>query len=259
MASTIEGRDHAFNASPSAFGGQVELPFERVISAQAPVALSPDGGYTTARTENFSVEGLFSFKSAYTQVSGIISRKRPGWTTLTTSVVEGLNISEILTADRVVAQIITEHPASKGKHAPFVNFVGTRFDNLRIGGVQIEVSLNLDLCKSGSSDQHGYPDHATLQDPSFLDRVKSAAAYQPSLTKDQVLCSLFESVKITGKLPGTVDKNVFTIPGFGKVTLAELSVEAKHYRLSMLRLQLGSPTVGHVSVGNGESNGSTYP
>ncbi|HSS96244.1 MAG TPA: hypothetical protein VLK33_04410 [Terriglobales bacterium] len=259
MASLIEGRDHTFNASASAFGGHVELPFERVIAAQAPVALSPDGGYTTARTDNFSVEGFFSFKSAYTQVSGIISKKRPGWTTLTTSVVEGLNISEILTADRVVAQIITEHPASKGKYAPFVNFVGTRFDNLRIGGALLDVTLNLGLCKPAKADQHGYPGHATLKDAAFLKRVKSAREYNSSVSENQVLCSLFESVKITGNLPATRDKNVFTIPGFGKITLAELSVEANHYRLSMLRLQLGSPLVGHVSIGNGETNGRTDP
>jgi len=92
MGHTIGGRTHSFHADASAFGGQLEQPFERIIPAQAPLTLSPDGGYSSARIDYFAVEGLFSFKSAYTQVAGIVSKKRPGWTTLATSVIEGLNI-----------------------------------------------------------------------------------------------------------------------------------------------------------------------
>ncbi len=48
---------------------------------------------------------------AYTQVAGNRSTKSgQGWTTLTTSVIEGLNVLDVVTADRVVGQTITEHP-----------------------------------------------------------------------------------------------------------------------------------------------------
>jgi hypothetical protein len=259
MASVIGERKHTFHADASAFGGHIELPFEQVIAAQAPLTLSPDGGYGTARADNFRVEGIFSFRSAYTQVSGIISRKRPGWTTLATSVIEGLNIAEILTADRVVAQIITEHPAEMGKYAPMVNFVGTRFDNLRVGSCQIEVDLNLDLCKPEKQDKHGYPEKPTMEDSGFNQRIK-AVGYNPAGgEKAQVLCSLFEKATIKGKLPGTLQGNVLAIPGFGKATLAELIVDANSYRLSMLRLQLGSPTTGNISAGNVIGNGTSAP
>lgn len=259
MGSVIGDRTHTFHADASAFGGHIEQPFEKIIEAQAPLSLSPDGGYGSARADNFRVEGLFAFKSAYTQVSGIISRKRPGWTTLVTSVIEGLNIAEILTADRVVAQIITEHPAEMGKYAPSVNFVGTRFDNLRIGSTQIEVDLDLDLCKPEKTDSHGYPDKHTMDDPSFLQRLK-ARQYNPAGgEKAQVQCSLFEKATIKGKLPGTLQGNVLTIPGFGKAMLAELIVDANSYHLSMLRLELGSPTKGSVGIGVGSGNGTSDP
>jgi len=140
MGHTIGGRTHSFHADASAFGGQLEQPFERIIPSQAPLTLSPDGGYNSVRVDSFQVEGLFSFKSAYSQVSGIVSKKRPGWTTLATSVIEGLNVGEIFLADRVVAQIITDHPATAGKYAPRINFIGTRFDNLRIGGCPVKWS-----------------------------------------------------------------------------------------------------------------------
>src|SRR6185312_16291899 len=167
MGSVIGGRTHTFHADASAFGGHIEQPFEKIIASQAPLTLSPDGGYTAARVDNFRLKGLFSFKSAYTQVSGIVSKKRPGWTTLATSVIEGLNIAEIFLADRVVSQIITDHPAAQGKYAPRVNFVGTRFDNLRIGSCPIDVELDLNLCTPGKADSDGFPDVRTMEDPRF--------------------------------------------------------------------------------------------
>src|SRR6185369_14010449 len=168
MGHAIGGRTHSFHADASAFGGQLEQPFERIIPAQAPLTLSPDGGYSSARVDYFAVEGLFSFKFAYTQVAGIVSKKRPGWTTLATSVIEGLNIGEIFLADRVVAQIVTDHPAAMGKYAPIVNFVGTRFDNLRIGSCPIDVDLDLDLCAPEKADPDGFPGQRTMDDPRFL-------------------------------------------------------------------------------------------
>ncbi len=260
MGSVIGGRTHTFHADASAFGGHIELPFEKVVASQAPVTLSPDGGYSAARVDSFRIEGLVSFKSAYTQVSGIVSRKRPGWTTLATSVIEGLNIAEILTADRVVAQIITEHPAEMGKYAPSVNFVGTRFDNLRVGSCQIEVDLNLDLCKPEKTDSHGYPDQHTLSDPSFLQRQNATGRYNPAGgDKTEVQCSLFEKATLQGKLPGTLEGNVLTIPGFGRAALAALIIDANSYHLSMLGLQLGSPTVGGMSAGVVIGNGTSAP
>jgi hypothetical protein len=261
MGSVIGGRTHSFHADASAFGGHIEQPFEKIIASQAPLTLSPDGGYTSVRVNSFQVEGLFSFKSAYTQVSGIMSTKRPGWTTLATSVIEGLNVAEILTADRVVAQIITDHPAAPGKYAPKINFVGTRFDNLRIGSCELNVDLDLDLCKPNSADSDGFPDQRTMDDQRFLGYLQQRGQYNPAVKgKSQIECSLVEKITPTkGKLPGTIQGNVLAIPGLGKVTLAELIVDSNSYRLSMFRLELGCPTKGGLSGGNVISNGSTNP
>jgi hypothetical protein len=261
MGHTIGGRTHSFHADASAFGGQLEQPFEKIIPSQAPLTLSPDGGYTTARVDYFQVEGLFSFKSAYTQVAGIVSKKRPGWTTLATSVIEGVNVAEVFTADRVVAQIITDHPAEQGKYAPIVNFVGTRFDNLRIGSCPIEVDLDLDLCKPGKTDTHGFPDVRTMEDQRFLDCLQKRGQYNPAVKgKSQIECSLVEKITPRGKFPGPEpQRNVLIVPGFGKITLAELVVDCNTYRLSMFRLELGCPTKGGLSGPDLSGNGTSAP
>jgi hypothetical protein len=260
MGHTIGGRTHSFHADASAFGGQLEQPFERIIPAQAPLTLSPDGGYSSARIDHFAVEGLFSFKSAYTQVSGIVSKKRPGWTTLATSVIDGLNVGEIFLADRVVAQIITDHPAAAGKYAPRVNFVGTRFDNLRIGSCPIDIDLDLNLCTPEKADADGFPEQHTMADQRFLGSLQQRGQYNPAVKgKTQIECSLVEKITPKGKLPGTIQGNVLTIPGFGKISLAELIIDSSSYRLSMFRLELGCPTRGGLSGGNTISNGTTAP
>ena len=76
--------------------------------------------------EETSLEGLISFKAGHTRASGTKIEKKDlwgndhsGWVTLSTSVIEGLNVFEVITADRVVAQVSTEHAMEKG-HVPKV-------------------------------------------------------------------------------------------------------------------------------------------
>jgi hypothetical protein len=167
-----------------------------------------------------------------------------------------------LTADRIVAQIITDHPASPGKYAPKVCFVGTRFENLKIGGCPVDVTLNFDLCKPEKLGDNNFPATRTMEDKSFLDRIRQQGDPYGNFGatgRGYIQCSLVEKATPTGNLPGSGKGNVFHIPEFGKITLAELIVDCNSYRLSMIRLELGCPTKGKMSAGNARANGSTYP
>jgi len=62
---------------------------------------------------------------------------------LTSSVIEGLNILDVITADRIVGQTITNHPLVG--YVPSISFLGTRFENLRIAGNPVELDLNHDI------------------------------------------------------------------------------------------------------------------
>ena len=131
---TATSRVHYFHADACAFGGYFERPIEHTIAPQAPMSLSPAGGYGSARSENFRLEGLVSYKSASTQVSGHLSKKDGGgWVTLVSAVVEGLNVLDVVTADRLCAQISTEHPLVGD--SPKVTFLGTSLENLKIARV----------------------------------------------------------------------------------------------------------------------------
>src|SRR5579862_7619914 len=141
MPDEIDKRSHSFSAVATIVSGALQRPFEQEIRPQSRIALPEAGGYITHHSGHFHIESFFSYRSAYTQVAGNRDLKPGhGWSTLTTAVVEGLNVLEVVTADRVVGQIITEHPLEG--YVPRVNLLGTRFENLRIAGSPVELDID---------------------------------------------------------------------------------------------------------------------
>jgi hypothetical protein len=219
------------------------------------------GGHLTRFTEDVSIEGLISFKTGQTRVSGSRSLKHHGWVTLSTSIMEGLNVFEVVTADRVVAQVSTEHlndpdrkPGRDPDHVPRVTFVGSQFKNLRVGGLPVKLTLDLGICGEKPEDDNPY-----VTDHKFLRTVQAQAkeiaesrdlpkafkykyderlaqietlrngkgAGKDSKEATKVKCSLVKSIHIEDieQIPGlkTVG-SVLIIPEFGIVTLGEVEV-----------------------------------
>jgi hypothetical protein len=146
---------HYFHAEAHALAGTLKLPFVQDIKKQAFVKLEGQLGdlpeeeraqrnYFSQHAKNFRLEGIVSYAGAHTQVAGHSSDKHAGASvTLATSMVEDLNVLNVVTADRVVAQICTTHIS--GEPSPHVTFLGTHFENLRIARHRAEPYLKLDL------------------------------------------------------------------------------------------------------------------
>ena len=271
-------RVHKYHAEASALKGHLILPISQEIEPQVHAKLPEKGGYLTQRAEIFRLESIISFRSAYTHVGGNLSDKTGGGhTTLTTPVVEGLNVMEVVTADRIVGQMITEHPLEG--FIPSISFLGTRIENLRIAGQPVELHFDRDIFGPEPIDDLPY-----THDPGFVSRVNRQ--YERILknknlptsvqerynrlsstlrASEEVECSLIDQV--AGFVPGTISGNVITIPGFGTITLAKLRVkhEEPHeqtkvpkkttFHLTMVDLKLGCAASGDVPIGNGTSNG----
>jgi hypothetical protein len=275
-------RVHYFHADANALGGKLERPVEQLVPVQTPLSLPPVGGYASTRKEEFRLEGILSFKAAHTQVAGSLESKKGSWTTMVTSVVEGLNVLDILTADRLVAQIATEHPSIG--YVPRVTFLGSEFDNVRIAGRPVEIDVDLDIAKSDNGEE--FPSQACIRDQQFLTAVGEQRRRMvdersipewcedkavPSWVreryqwdnldanggKDGVLCSVVKEIR--GQFPGRVFGHAFEIPEFGRAYLGELLVDANSFRLIMVRLELGSPAQAHLSVSSANIEGRTHP
>jgi len=158
---------HYFHAEAHALSGKLKLPFEEQIKKQAFVKLAgkladlpaeerAQRHYFSQHAKNFRLEGIFSYAAAHTQVSGHQSDKHEGASvTLATSVVEDLNVLNVVTADRVVAQISTTHIPDE--YCPHVTFLGTHFENLRIARHRAEPYLKLDLAGLRSEGKDALP------------------------------------------------------------------------------------------------------
>ena len=143
-----------YDAEAYVFSAELEQPIRRVIEKEAFVELPESGGYRFKPAEPLRVEGIVSHRGGYTQVAGHRGCHGRGSTTLATAALEDVNVLDVLTADRVVAQITTEHPDDGS--VPSVSFLGTRFENLRIGGEKIELEPHLDILGPKPDDDESY-------------------------------------------------------------------------------------------------------
>jgi hypothetical protein len=281
-------RVHYYHAEAGVLHAQLQRPLQQEIKPQAFVKVHDklEPAYLSERSENYRLEGIISFKSAYTHVSGHESTKaHRRWITLSTSVVEGLNVFEVITADRIVGQISTEHP--RDEDVPHVTFLGTRFENLRIAGHEVHTKLNLNTC--GPKPER---DRLYLEDQGFLNNVSKHhkrvsggfsddvnSSYKLALPepgelrqqwidylkdetgevkkpKAEVKSSLVEELKVDGWKSGG---HVIEVPEFGKIFLAELKVDCNSFALTMIRFELGCFADGSGSFGSLVVNGGGKP
>lgn len=268
---------HEYHAEAHVLSGRLERPIDQMIEPHAPVLLKGRrGGHLTRAAQDITIEGLITFKKGSTRVSGSVSRKNHGWVTLSTSIVEGLNVFEVITADRVVSQVSTEHPPKQG-HVPRVTFLGSQFDNLRVSGFPVALTLDYGACGMKPEKDVSY-----LRDSAFLesaysrtnrvaDRLAKIADLPAGLDTEfagrldvikklmadctrtgevdpdaKVICSLVQSIDVQlGKstIPGLqAIENVILVPDFGWVALGEIEVGTEAYEPTPYSTSDGPPT-----------------
>ena len=267
-----------FHADASSLGGFIEKPFHKHLPPQASASLPSVGGHISTRTEAFEFEGLVSCRTAHTRVSGRHLDENGSASILVTSVIEGLNILEIVKAERIVAQVTAEYPAGGG--FPRISFAGSHFDKFVIGHSDASIALNSGLLGLAS----GKAARSVLTESLFHETgrqqaaklVKSAKAEPDQNTlrwltdrygwmdsdrkpeKDGFsLCSLVDGVG--GEIPGKSFGHVLDIPDFGRIFLAEVLVHPRSVQISMIRAELGCSTHGKVGVGTASVRGTTVP
>ena len=286
---------HEFHAQAHLLSGYLKHPIKRTIRPHSEVTLKGSrGGHRTRVTQNLRIDGLIHLRNGRTRVSGGGTLKHKGYITLATAVLEGLNVFEVVEADRIVSQVSTEHAYEHG-HIPSVTFLGSHFNNLQINGSPVELTLNLGICGKKPPNDRSYLEERTFLDAARAQMEKVAKAgdlpkeleteYANKLAaidallrgdKDPKLkatCSLVQSIDNVAKIPVPGIRplgHVLLIPEFGWVALGEIEVSAEFYRnepgnvsncftLKMLNMHLGCIGGGVIAAGGGSSNGHTYP
>jgi hypothetical protein len=271
---SVQQQYHMYHADAYILNAELEHPIKLPFQEYGHVVLDHTRreSLITQSVGETNIEGLISFKRGHTRVAGahvqqktdVFGNDHAGWVTLATAALEGYNVEDIITADRVVAQLSTQHamtndPKQPISHVPRVNFLGTRFENFRVGGYPVEVELDLAFCGPKPEGDRSY-----LQDGSFLDRVQrqldgivetrdlpesleekygaeiahidhlkkrakdaksEAGANSGSNGYPKLRCSLVKKIKLPVEIPGVrTFGNAIFIRDFGTVYLAELEV-----------------------------------
>ena len=266
-----------YHAWAHAVSGHLKRPLNHVIEVQAGTTLPTAGGHGSSRAENFRLHHMVSFDSAYSQVSGSEKEEEEGkivHSTVATSVVEGLNILDVVTADRVVARVTSRHeshakrkvvpPEYESEPEPHILILGSRYENLRVAGFEFKVDLHHDLflkLDTFGKVMKEFEEHGDFW--KMAHRPVAPGQSPPKLPKKVdhqgvVSCSLVKQLE-PAKCPGIVYHghygHVLVVPEFGKIHLAEVLCEYGRKTLTMLRIELGSPNGGAMLVAQAGSNG----
>jgi hypothetical protein len=277
---------HDYHAEATVLQGHLTLPLVQEIQKQAHSQLPEEGGYISQQANDYRLEGVISYKSAYTQVAGNPgSKEEHKWSTLATSVVEGLNIMDVVTADRIVAQVSLDHPPQG--YIPYITFLGTRFENLQIAGHRVEPSMALDLFGVRPKDDDtpyskfswfrnkvAAQQTEVLKHPNLLkELIERYTGFSRPIEKvensEAVECSLVNQAD--GGSRSTSRGHVIHVPDFGTICLARVRLEQSDpspttsvprrtkVHLHMLDLHMGCVAAGKATVGGLTTNGMTRP
>lgn len=282
MPCTRHHSQYVYNASTYAVSADFERPKKHSLPPQAAVVLSAHGGHGTHRIGGQKVDGLISFEEAYSEVGGSFDDCHDTYTTHAWSVVEGINVADMLTADRIVSRLAIYYPAD-GKKEPSFDITGSYFENLRIAGHKVEVKLDTQLhhqhdtySKLAQGHQQGNTDpmllgsgmtglstdelnevenkyHALKGMSRLVDEWKGDKGKRPA---DRGLYRLSIANQIQMDYPSEVQPlgAIICVPKFGVIRLGEMVIHKHSRSLVMFMVQMCSS--GHGTTSGGGTSGT---
>jgi hypothetical protein len=265
-----------YHADANAIGGSLKQPLERIVSSHASVSLAQAGGFSAATAEKFHVDDLISVGMAHAHVAGSEHEGR-GYRSTATATVENLNVLEVITADRIVAQVSIMHPYEN--RPAEISFIGTQFVNLRVNGTPVAPVLDRKLFGAGrvmteeNADSHApsFRELSAVAESQYAEGADQRRLIVDTLgerfafvdprqdldEKGSALCSLVQTVTVDEPIQGF--GHVIHVPDFGNIFLGELCVGRFSAELTMLRVELGCIAQGSVAAGSVRSNGRLMP
>ena len=276
-------RRFVFRGNAAAIGGRLVRPVDLMIESSVASSLTVVGGRSRAQARDIRFGDLISFSTASTLAEGVfddlkqqieLTHHRVAEDSLKTSTrvnadVAGLNVGKTpkLTVKHLHASLTAKSPAGSGEPA-IAPGSDTTIDGAAVDGHGLVVELAIPLFQK-------YDTRAKLltaaDDPTFVREsgdylfMKSPVGGKPAPPTGRLLhasgttyATIVKSIKWAGEpYPGaTIDHHVVTVPNFGKIFFGELLITDLSRRLTMLRLELGSPDGGAVAAAEVESNGT---
>jgi hypothetical protein len=273
MLNRYRFKGHAYAAS-----GIITTPFREIIEVQAATNLADFGGFGSSRVSGFRHRDILRFEEAHSEVTGSRTHlDEPGetYSTLVRSTVEGVNILGMVTADKVVAHLVSTYRTGPGAENS-VKLIGSRFENLRIGGIPVQAELSvgtLDKYHHHKDLKAAYAGDQKVRDLFGDDSLRARHPDAPKEVKNYLAAPPGEGPEMPADHEGTstvsivkklhVDSDalecyghVIHIDGFGTIRLGEVHICKKTRALTMIQIHLGCPYDGDTSLGSAADGGS---
>jgi hypothetical protein len=237
-----------YTAAASAFGGVRTAPVPMTIPTQAMASLSASGGYGSATVDNFGIDGLLTVRKGISTVQGDSKQTELAVT------LEGVNIMNVLTLDRLVLHLVSQAPL--GSTEASITPAGSLLEGLRIHGKEIEISSSVgifDASPTYSALEQAYLDGklaGLILAPGTLGAPCEAGTLQGCQTRVGDVKATLYSQPSGGRL---------RVKDFGTLYFGEYRISPFSRRLTMLRVELGCDTEGSLSLGDGTGNGHWDP
>jgi hypothetical protein len=276
-------RRFIFRGNAAAIGGRIVRPKDVVIDSSAASSLTVAGGRSQAQSAatrfgewvsvgaaSTSAEGLFDDVKQQIELSfGRVAEDALTMTTVVHADVTSLSVGDKpkLTIKHLHAALTSKSPTASGEPAIAVGSE-TTVEGASVGGFGLIVTLAVPLFQR-------YDTQAKLltaaDDPQFVQKsgghmlMKPAKRGKGAPPPSRLLQSygttyatIVRSIKWAGDpYPGaTIEQHVVTVPDFGKIFFGEILITDQSRRLTMLRLELGSPIGGFLACAEAEDNGS---
>jgi hypothetical protein len=267
-----------------AAGGYVHRVNDTVIRQNIPLAcisssLPIVGGSSESHTngyrfvhEGFFPDAVLSFGPAFTKAWHVQDRYEAGEESRihTTHVMAG--VERVAVGKRLSIEKATAYLRSVYRHREQTSIkpVHVEIDGLVLDDVRFTVTLDTATFERLDTDQklraeyagnpafvkeHGHRFQTGPKKPSRNDEIPEIAGY--------VVCSLVQRLSWEGTLPpgAKVDErsNVIVWPDFGRIVLGEMLISGDARRLTLVRLNLGSPLEADIAFVETESNGLGAP
>ncbi len=238
-----------YNANAVGVAGRITRPISHEIEPQGACILPSSGGIVESRTGPFiltdPVSGnlIFSYGSAETSIQG--SESSNGiHTTVVVSTVREINVGNVLKADEITAKLALCYQVAGDRVT--IDTEGSRFVNLTIGGQPFAVDVDHAMAREASDYEKFKKKHSELHEK--FGKITWVLGRNKDLNPDE---------------DGEPHRRQ---PNLGRIYFAEWQTGPGTQRLSMMRLQLGSPQAGDdtppegdITFGDTGGNGQMYP
>ena len=234
-----------YHAHAIGVGGNFTRPRTEFLDAHPTLALPVTGGTVNKNAEQFNFRDIISFRSAISQGIGVYHEENDSFNTLVTVTIEGLNVLNVLTADRIVARLASRHYLDPKKPTS-ITTLGSHFEGLKLNGRPIEFRLDHQLM----SEWDTYPK-----------ALKGCEGRRTRFAHDEERKKLHTSLATEVRPPEGCegDRHKIYFPDLGMIHLAELHIGPDERRLTMLRFEFGCAVEGDATCGEVGGNGNPVP